>query len=504
MRRRPITPSPRPAPANVADAATSDAPLADASPVEENAAAAVTPRVAPRVPVRPPELAAGVTAEGRPRLLRLPLQRMTTAQCAALYPFQAEAGLGPRGVLVGTTWPAGLPYYYDPFALYEDGRLDNPNLMVFGEPGSGKSAAVKCLLARHVGLLGRGGVGRQAFIVDPKREYEGLADALARTRLELRPGGRHAMNPLGRLSGGVETPAELLVRRSRLCAALLSSVAGHALSREEDALLGWALEALGEEEARRDGARRNTSGPSASLVDLARLLEEPTGEMAARAHLPRAELALATRPLWLLADKLVRRDLVGMFDGADSLAEATMSGTGVVLDVASVFFDKALLRLVMLAAISVLQACYLSGGIDDWLVPRRFLVVDECWAMLGSEEAARFLQENWKLARARGVANVAVCHRVTDLGAQADAGSATSKIADGLVADAQTQVVFRTSSHVLEETRDALGLSNAETAALSRLPRATALWRVRGRSCFVRHVRSAYEVGFTDTDARIS
>lgn len=69
-----------------------------------------------------------------------------------------------RGMLVRTTWPARLPYYYDPFALYEDGRLDNPNLMVFGEPGSGKSAAVKCLLARHVGLLGRGGVGRQGFI----------------------------------------------------------------------------------------------------------------------------------------------------------------------------------------------------------------------------------------------------------------------------------------------------------------------------------------------------
>ena len=123
--------------------------------------------------------------------------------------------------------------------------------------------------------------------------------------------------------------------------------------------------------------------------------------------------------------------------------------------------------------------------------------------MLGSEEAARFLQENWKLARARGVANVAVCHRVTDLGAQADAGTATSKIADGLVADAQTQVVFRTSSHVLEETREALGLSGAETAALSRLPRATALWRVRGRSCFVRIVRSSFEATFTDTDARL-
>jgi hypothetical protein len=110
------------------------------------------------------------SSAGKPRLLRLGRQQMTTAQCCSLYPFQADSGLGPRGILMGTTWPSGALYYYDPFALYADGALDNPNVMVFGEPGSGKSAAVKCLLARHVGLLGRGGVGRQAFVVDPKRE----------------------------------------------------------------------------------------------------------------------------------------------------------------------------------------------------------------------------------------------------------------------------------------------------------------------------------------------
>ena len=335
---------------------------------------------------------------GKPRLLRLGRQQMTTAQCCSLYPFQGDSGLGQRGVLVGTTWPSGALYYYDPFALYADGVLDNPNVFVFGEPGSGKSAAVKCLLARHVGLLGRGGVGRQAFVVDPKREYEGLAEALSMTRLELRPGGRHAMNPIGRLPGSTETPAERLLRRHHLMAALLASVAGHALDRTEDAVLGWALEAIGAAEENRP------SEQGAALVDIAALLESPTEEMAARGSISRRELATLARPLWLLVDKLVRRDLAGMFDGRQSLGGITDSGTGVVLDVSAVFSDKALLRLVMLAAISVLQACYLVGdATDEWSVPRRFFVVDECWSLLGHDEAARFLQENWKLARARGV-----------------------------------------------------------------------------------------------------
>lgn len=438
-------------------------------------------------------------SRSKPRIFRLAKQQMTTAQCCSLYPFQADAGLGPRGVLVGTTWPSGALYYYDPFALYSDGALDNPNVMVFGEPGSGKSAAVKCLLARHVGLLGRGGIGRQAFVVDPKREYEGLAEALSMTRLCLRPGGSHAINPLGRVAGSVETPAERLLRRHHLMAALLCSVAGHALDRAEDAVLGWALESLGAAEENRP------SGQSASLVELAALLESPSEEMASRGATSRSELARLARPLWLLLDKLVRRDLAGMFDGRQALGGIASSGTGIVLDVSAVFSDKALLRLVMLAAISVLQAQYLAGdAVDEWSVPRRFFVVDECWSLLGHEEAARFLQENWKLARARGVANLAVCHRVTDLSAQADTSSATSKIGDGLIADTQTQVVFRTSSHVLSETRRSLGLSGPEADVLTRLPKATALWRVRGRSAFVRHVRSTYEESFTDTDARLA
>ena len=235
------------------------------------------------------------------------------------------------------------------------------------------------------------------------------------TRLELRPGGPHAMNPLGTVPGSTETAAERLLRRHHLMAALLASLAGHGLDRAEDAVLGWALEAIGVAEENRPGEK------SASLTDLAALLESPTEEMAARGATSRRELSLLARPLWLLLDKLVRRDLAGMFDGREALGGIAAAGTGIVLDVSAVFSDKALLRLVMLAAISVLQACYLVGdATDEWSVPRRFFVVDECWSLLGQDEAARFLQENWKLARARGVANVAVCHRVTDLGAQAD------------------------------------------------------------------------------------
>ena len=59
---------------------------------------------------------------------------MTTQQCCSLYPFQAETGLGPRRARRHDL-AVGALYYYDPFALYSDGALDNPNVMVFGETG---------------------------------------------------------------------------------------------------------------------------------------------------------------------------------------------------------------------------------------------------------------------------------------------------------------------------------------------------------------------------------
>jgi type IV secretory pathway VirB4 component len=441
-------------------------------------------------------MAPSASSDARPRTLRLLGHRGTTAQVCSLFPWQADRGIGARGPLIGTTWPWRAGWYYDPFALYSAGLLDNPNIMVYGEVGSAKSSSVKCLIARHIGLLGRDGVGRQAFIVDPKSEYTALGEALGMRIVPLRPGGAVRVNPLGRMPGSVETPEEMLSRRTRLVIALLSSMFGRPLDPEADAIVGWAMETL----------TFSDRSDDVTLVDLTELLRLPSEQMVERSGLSRAELTERARVVWTLLDKLVHRDMKGMFDGTVNMAtEWAKSGTGIVLDISAVFNDKTLLPLTMLCAISVLQSIYMIGNAEDeWSVPRRFLVIDEGWSITQNEEATRFLQENWKLARKRGVSNIAVCHRVTDLGAQADTGTAISKIGEGLLDDAQTQIVFRTSPHVLDATASALGLTAAETAELPRLQKGCALWKVRGVSAFVQHNRSRYETTFTDTDARLA
>ncbi|MGI8873739.1 MAG: ATP-binding protein, partial [Egibacteraceae bacterium] len=90
------------------------------------------------------------------RRLRLARHRATTAHLSSAYPFQAEAGLGARGVYLGTNvLSGGSGFAYDPFEAYAAGIVSNPNILLAGEPGVGKSAAAKTFIYRSVGVFGR-------------------------------------------------------------------------------------------------------------------------------------------------------------------------------------------------------------------------------------------------------------------------------------------------------------------------------------------------------------
>ena len=97
------------------------------------------------------------------RCAERPGHRATTRHAQAIYPFIAGGGLGARGVFIGRD-SAGAAFCYDPWSLYGDGALDDPNVIVLGKLGQGKSALVKTLLWRM--LL----FGRRAFVLDVKRE----------------------------------------------------------------------------------------------------------------------------------------------------------------------------------------------------------------------------------------------------------------------------------------------------------------------------------------------
>jgi hypothetical protein len=177
------------------------------------------------------------------------------------------------------------------------------------------------------------------------------------------------------------------------------------------------------------------------------------------------------------------------------------TGPGVVIDVSAVFHDRDALALVMLAVTGWLNAVLAAPGPAS--APRRIQVIDECWALLGDVRVARYFQACWKLSRAYGVANVAIAHRIADLRAQADDGTTAAKVAEGLLADAQTRVLFRQPADQLEDARRLLALTEPEARLVAQLGRGRALWRVGSRAAVVQHVIGAEERDLCDTDVRL-
>ena len=417
--------------------------------------------------------------------LRLPRHRATTAHLSSIYPFVAQRGLGAAGVYLGTDVLAGGGgFAYDPFEAYGAGLVTNPNMLLAGEPGVGKSATAKCFIYRAVGVF-----GRWVAIADPKGEYLPLAEALGLSVIKLHPGGRHRVNPLGRGSAIDDVgPEEVARRQASMMAALLGSVLQRDLTQVEDAVLSWALTHLA-----------RTARGEVTLVDLAAVMADPTADMAARARVAPVELARSVESAVYALGKLVDRSLRGMFDGPTNV-RLDWAGPGVVVDLSAVHHDAEALTLVMVAVTAWLQAALSRPD-----GPPRLQVLDEAWSLLASERTSRYLQSCWKLGRAYGVANLAIVHRLSDLRSQADDGTATAKVSMGLLADTQTRILFRQSADQVGDARSLLGLTATEAHLLSRLCRGRALWKVGGHTALVQHVVGRRrEWSFCDTDARMA
>jgi hypothetical protein len=174
-------------------------------------------------------------------------------------------------------------------------------------------------------------------------------------------------------------------------------------------------------------------------------------------------MATSCREAALELRRLCDGALAGMFDGPTT-AGVDFTAPLVVVDLSAVYHSPAL-PVVMTCVAAWLQAAL---GFDD---AHRMVVMDESWRMFSHLPIAAWMQQSFKLSRALGTMNVLVMHRLSDLASAGAAGSHQVRLAEGLLADTETRVIYGQPPSEVDQARELLGLSDTEVGLLPQLPR---------------------------------
>ncbi|GAA1713399.1 ATP-binding protein [Kribbella yunnanensis] len=434
-----------------------------------------------------PEAMESASSRGGGRRLLVDKHRATTRILQAAYPFLAEGGIGAQGTYIGSDVFSGGSFVYDPWVLYQDRLITNPNVLLAGVIGSGKSSTAKALITRSLAL------GHKAYVpCDPKGEWTSVAEAMGGATIKLGPGLPTRLNPLdaGRQPSTVDADEWARIvwsRRRALLGTLAESTLGRPLIAVEHTALDLALETV------------SAQVPTPTIPDVVVALFTPDTRHTERAGLKTASLANDGREVAHAIRRLVHGDLSGMFDGP-STTEFDPTLPMVTLDSSwlSSGGDDQALRLTLACASSWLEA-----AVADPAGGNRYIVYDEGWRVMRDQALLRRMQEQWKLSRAWGVSNILIVHRLSDLAAVGDLGSEARALAEGLLADCSTRIMLRQESDQLARTASLLGLTDVEIVTIAKLPKGRALWRLPSRSFVVQLIRHAREVELFDTDARM-
>jgi len=380
------------------------------------------------------------------RRFRVPSHRATSEVLAGAYPFLAETGLGSDGVFIGQDAWSGGGFCFDPWELYAQGVITNRNCLLAGVLGKGKPCLAKSLAVRSIAF------GRRLYVPgDPKGEWTGVARAVGGEAIEPGGGSTNRLNPLDpgpRVPGQTEQEWAGTVRtRQRV---LLGSLAESALARPLRPLEHTALDSA------LTTAVGNASTPTLPMVVDA-LLDPRTGEAGATIEQPTVD----GREVGHALRRLVGGDLSGLFDGPSTVAFDPALPM-VSLDLSRIQGSDQLIAMVMTCA-----SAWMESAFSDPDAGQRWVIYDEAWRMIRQPALLARMQSQWKLSRGLGSANLMIIHRHSDLDAVGDASSETRALAQGLLGDCSTKMVYQQETSKAPHTADVLGLSVAERTQLA-------------------------------------
>lgn len=111
-------------------------------------------------------------------------RNITSSAAAACFPFAVTSlEQHASGILIGFNTINSIPIIMDPFAL------SNPNILVLGTSGGGKSFGIKLIMMRELME------GLDINVIDPQGEYSGLIETFDGNIIRIAPDSTSVINP---------------------------------------------------------------------------------------------------------------------------------------------------------------------------------------------------------------------------------------------------------------------------------------------------------------------
>ncbi len=440
----------------------------------------------------PPTGEKGPSAGRSFRRLKVEPHRATSDTLSTAYPFLAEAGLGSEGALIGHDSWSGAAFCFDVWNLYQRQIVTNPNIVLAGIIGRGKSALAKSLATRSIAF------GRKVYVPgDPKGEWTPVARAVGGASIGLGPGMTTRINPLDEGprptywvdSEGNRQPMSdemwqsvVNNRRRDLVKALTEQAVGRDLQSVEMTALFAAVDAVVREQQ------------TPILPQVVQRMMYPTEEVSGSSV---EQLVEDGRAAAHALSRVVSGDLAGLFDGP-STTSFDPSRPMLTMDMSRMSGNDTLVALAMTCA-----SAWMEAALADPDGGQRLVVYDEAWRLMKLPTLLARMQSQWKLSRHWGIANLMVIHRLSDLDAVGESDSSARNLALGLLADTSTRIVYAQERGEAEKTGAAIGLSPTEIAQLPDLKRGEGLWRIGELAFVVTHDLTPGELEVYDTNARM-
>lgn len=410
-----------------------------------------------------------------------PVHRTSSRVLGTAFPFLAESGEMMQGPCIGENTLSGAPFCLDPWEAYAAGIVRSHSVAILGVKGTGKSMLAKSWATRLCRM------GRSVAVPhDPNGEWGKVAEYVGGKVISVGPGTPGKINLLD--TGNVDTDLsddewERMVLQDRR--ATIKGVVG--LLRGDNHLPEWEHTII-------DEVLEGLTGvPEVTVRDVyERLRSYETDE--AESRQAAARLAHALR-------RLVYGDLAGLFD-QPSTVHFDSSAPMMVVNTSSLKTaspeTQALTRLA--TARWVRNATTGSNR-----RPRVIVHEEAAIALMNDVAGGAGLDErvaNEKVARHDGVSNWYLLHRISDLDALGDRGSAVQTKALGLLADCDTRVSYAQHTGEISRSQRVLGWNETQAQIVRRLKNGEGLWQVGpDRMALVKNVLSEKEFRVFRTDS---